>query len=103
MRWFANAQLTSNSRLRAARSDPLALQNHLLESLADSRISRRDVLRVTAGVAAGAGLWGPLARAASRFGVDQDDAGVRIDVGGVPVFDVSLERFDGQPRVSCVA
>jgi len=46
-------------------------------------------------------LFGPLARATSRFSVDRDERSVRVRLGAVPLFEISDELFDGRPKIAC--
>jgi hypothetical protein len=87
--------------LLALRRSPYDIHCGLLYKLTEGRLSRRDLLTFSMGVGAAGALWGPLARAAARFDVEADRSRARIIIGGVSAFEVSADRFDGEPVVNC--
>lgn len=89
-----------NEPLTASRPDLTQLQQDIAERLFNARLSRRRLLQLSAGVSLSGCLIGPLARAAARFELTHIDGAARFDVGGVPLFSVSVSYFDGDPKIS---
>lgn len=94
---------TASQRLSAASRDNLAYRTTLIERLICAKLSRRDALQLSLTAALAAPLFGPLARAASRFEIDAQQPGrIAIRIGETTLFEVRTDQFDG-PKSSLVA
>lgn len=87
-------------RLSSACRDNLDYRAGLIEKLIGSQVSRRDVLRLSLTATLGAPIFGPLARAASRFEIQANaPQHVAILVANEVLFEVRARDFGLDARI----